>query len=411
VDFTTKPAVAGWIASHGNPPPPGRFSILYLAKEERLNSIYQDRLPLLRTVRISVDNLWRLQAQAGLFLHLPYEDKEELDGLLADGFSSIRFPYNGPLHQIPEAAIYPEPKSRLEILFDGFTTEQRLRTAQSKLRSLGLRIVPPAEPATVREAPAFLEGSPPPIHSSWSQDRLVGWLRPPPESFRRQDNPPQLILQAATEEMQDENALALQNRLALTLQEFMAAAKNARSGFVDFRLCLQESNDFLDGCPHPESRLRRTVRQDLADCWDGMRLFPYSDAILAQALSYLATAWFLVHAGHRTVYQTLKALLGPMLVVELGMAVGGQQVSVPLSELECSGAFRADLANLLKPEFSQHLAKPQIFLHQVNEPSRLFDFDQLVTVFGHRLVPGQFLLRQREVVFFSPAGLERLGNR
>ena len=411
VDFSAKPEVAGWFATHGFPPKDGRRSVIYLAHEEYLADIYHERLPALHVQRIAVDNLWRLQTQAGLFLHLPFDDDPELDNWLAEGFGSIRFPFRGPLNQIPDSAIYPNRKSRLEILFDGFTTEQRLRTTHQQLRERGLRISPAPDSPPARAAPAFVGESPPPVHPSWDATRIAAWVSPPVQNFRRQDCPPELTLGANAEQLKSGDPRELQQRLAEAITGFLSNRENVRAGFLNFRLRIADFQLGLDDRPHPDSRLRRTAGQDLADCWDGMRLFPYPDEVLAEALAFLAAAWFQVHGNHRSIYDTLAALLGSNVFVEFGLTVGGQHVTGVLPETECIAAFRGDLLQYLQPEFHDWHAQPDRLLHQVIEPQRLFDFDRFASLFGRRLVPTQFLLRQREVVLFSPAGIQRLGNR
>jgi hypothetical protein len=410
VDFTTSPTVAGWFASHGNPKE-GRPSVIYLAHDEYIAQQYRDTLPQLRLLRIAVDNLWRLQAQSGLFLHLPFANDPELDGWLAEGFGSIRFPYRGPATDIPESAIYPARKSRLEVLFDGFITEENLRKEHANLKAMGLRIIRPPETEQPRPAPAFVGDYAPPAHGSWTQSKLMAWLRPPPENFRRQDSPPELTLEVTANALKSPDSRTLQRQLAACIQQFIATQKNARMGFVNFHLQL-DSKTWLDDCVHPDSRLRRTVKQDLADCWDGMRCFPYDDTVISNALAYLAMAWARIHGCRQSLHQIVQDFLGPdELLAEFGLAVGGQHAIAPVPKTEFIAALRDDLLDLLKPEFHNFRTAPSKLLHQVTEPRRLFDLDRFVTLFGYRLVPGQFLFRQRNVVFFSPAEIQRLGNR
>ena len=132
------------------------------------------------------------------------------------------------------------------------------------------------------------------------------------------------------------------------------------------------------------------------------------------SIFYMATwppAGFLCMAGGVLFIKPSKRLLGPNILVEFGLAVGGQLATVPFSKIECCSALRPDLPDLLKPEFADLQKKPDLLLHQVIEPARLFDFDPFASVFGKCLIPGQFLFRQREKVFFSPAGIERIGSR
>jgi FRG domain-containing protein len=410
VDFSTEPAVAGCFASHGTAAK-DRPSVIYFADEDFLREHYPERLPLLHTLRISVENLWRLQAQSGLFLQLPYDNSPDLDAFLAEGFGSIRFPFRGPAPEIPESAIYPNRKSRLEILFDGYTTEKRLRKGHEKLKSMGLRFAPPAPEEERRAAPAFRDEYAPAVHESWSETQISAWSRPPPEIFRRQDNPPEISLEASKELLQGEGPSRVPDQFSSVIREFLAAHENARHNFLNFQLRLMGSAFPMEKSAHPDSRLRRTAGQDLADCWDGMRLFPYPDNVICDALAYLATAWLRVHGCRQSISQTVEALLGKNVLVEFGLTIGGQNALAPVSEPELAGAFRGDLSDLLKPESQELLTQPDRILHQVYEPSRLFDFNRFVTLFGHRCVPGQFLIRLRDVILFSPTAIQRLGNR
>jgi hypothetical protein len=408
VDFTMKPDVAGWFASHGDPSKEGRPSVIYMAHEEYVARRYRDRLPQLHLLWIAVDNLWRLEAQSGLFLQLPFADEPELDEWLLEAFGSIRFPYRGPASDIPESAIYPSRKSRLEVLFDGFITEERLRKVHASNEEAGLQLVGPWR--MERPAPAFVGEQAPPVHESWTPSRIGPWLRPPAERFRRQDNPPEVLLEVGLEGLKQTDPRVLEKQLATQIESFMAGQENARMGVVNFRLYLSESETWLDDHIELGSRLRRTVKQNLADCWDGMRRFPYSDTVICNALAYLATAWVRVHGCHQSLTEA-EDLWGNQLFVELGLTSGGQHTSVAVPETEVIAALRSDLLDLLKPEFHDLRTKPEQLLHQVIEPGRLFDFDRFVTLFGHRLVPGQFLHRLRDVVLFSPAGIQRFGNR
>lgn len=411
VDFTTEPSVAGWFASHGKPSAEGRPGIIYLAHEEYIEQQYRDCLPELHTLRIAVDNLWRLQAQSGLFLHLPFKNDPELDKWLADAFGSIRFPYRGPLDTIPETAIYPVRKSRLEVLFDGFLADENLRHIHDQLATQNVRTFVMPDFRASGYAPSFVGDKIPPLHDSWAPERTVRWMRPPAEVFPRRENPPEIVLAVAPEMLKSTEPRRLQEQFAATIRAFVAAQPNPRAGFVDFHLRLSGSAAPLDNCVCRESGLGRTVRQDLEDCWDGMRIFPYPDAVLCDAVAYLAAAWAQVHGGGKSLYQSLEDLLGDNLLIEFGLADRAQHAVAPVPPQELVAALREDLLDFLKPEFHSWRTQPAHLCLHVNQPQRLFDFGRFMTVFGCRCVPGQFLVRQRPVVLFSPAGIERLAER
>jgi hypothetical protein len=101
LDFTFDPEVAGFFASHGAraAPLPGalRFSCIICANLERLtrswediNQRHREGTGLVRMVTVDVRNLWRLQAQKGLFLYI------HVDANLLEMFSlflHIEFPW------------------------------------------------------------------------------------------------------------------------------------------------------------------------------------------------------------------------------------------------------------------------------------------------------------------------------
>jgi FRG domain/Phage integrase, N-terminal SAM-like domain len=101
LDFTFDPEVAGFFASHGAraAPLPGalRFSCIICANSERLtrswediNQRHREGTGLVRMVTVDVRNLWRLQAQKGLFLDI------HVDANLLEMFSlflHIEFPW------------------------------------------------------------------------------------------------------------------------------------------------------------------------------------------------------------------------------------------------------------------------------------------------------------------------------
>ncbi len=408
VDFTTEPAVAGWFATDGDPPEEDRQSVIYMARVADLQTIYGEALPDLYPVAIDVANLWRLQAQAGLFIHLPFEDVPELDKWLADGFGSIRFPYSATTSSIPRAAIYPDRRSRLEVLFDGFLSEERKRQANKAYERMGLGLVEIPADERLGKAPSFRTGGPPPVHPSWSDEKLAGWAHPE-EEFRRVDQPARLGLEFEPTALETAEPAELAAEQARVVEAYLSEHPDARLGPLDVEVALAGSGELLTGRRHPDSREREppTVGDDLAYCWDGMRRLPYSDRDLAQGLAFLATIWACVHGGGRTIY----ALHQSGTLLELGLARGGQHGHAFVETPELKAALRSDLPELLLPERLGAIDKPTLLLHEVNQPQRLFDLDRLVSLFARRIVPGQFVMRRTKVILFSPARLERLGWR
>ena len=125
VDFTASPRVAGFFASYGRLEEENVEScILCLNSQElikfwkRLPSEYS---PPPEILYLKVQNLWRLEAQHGVFLFCPYANFEQIYDL-----DRIYFPYSGQISSVKEDEIFPERKSQLEILLDQYFMNELL---------------------------------------------------------------------------------------------------------------------------------------------------------------------------------------------------------------------------------------------------------------------------------------------
>jgi hypothetical protein len=117
IDFTTDPGVAGFFSADTSTPPSDGKSCIYCLNTEDLISTWETLKELderkgakLELININVRNLWRLQAQRGVFLCANYN--WEIDYPM----DKILFPYRG----------YPSFPTREEIYVDKSPLEQLL---------------------------------------------------------------------------------------------------------------------------------------------------------------------------------------------------------------------------------------------------------------------------------------------
>jgi hypothetical protein len=82
-------------------------------------------------VEVTVDDLWRMQAQSGHLLYWPREGVEHYYDL-----DRIIFTHDSSLYTIPEERIYPTRKSALELLLDEFITMSLMLDNQRYLRKV-----------------------------------------------------------------------------------------------------------------------------------------------------------------------------------------------------------------------------------------------------------------------------------
>jgi FRG domain len=120
LDFTADPGVAGFFATDVDDS--RSFKATSPSCIICLNSrVFEDIIPngnfdlLPRVIRIDVQNLWRLQAQSGSFVHVP-ERGRQLEPLAP--CTKILFPFKGRLTKPGKDEIYPVRKSQLEILLN-----------------------------------------------------------------------------------------------------------------------------------------------------------------------------------------------------------------------------------------------------------------------------------------------------
>ena len=119
IDFTTDPAVAGFFAADTKTPPTDGMSCIYCLDMEDLLDFAESMKATgerdgasIEAIELDVTNLWRLQAQQGVFLFSEYN--WDIDYPM----DRIVFPYTGYPSYPSQDYIYPKEKSALEHLLD-----------------------------------------------------------------------------------------------------------------------------------------------------------------------------------------------------------------------------------------------------------------------------------------------------
>ena len=122
LDFTHSPDVAGFFATDGGQN--GDTGTIICINRQRFVESWADinnryiastGSSLVSIVEIDVKNLWRLQAQSGLFL------RYHVDSTMLEMFSfmlHIYFPQKAGTIILESARIYPKEKTHLEVMLD-----------------------------------------------------------------------------------------------------------------------------------------------------------------------------------------------------------------------------------------------------------------------------------------------------
>lgn len=405
LDFSTDPAVAGFFATDGTPPPGSTHACIYMLKREDVFDFFEtlnedrrettgDDVPLVEIVEIDVSDLWRLQAQHGLFIcaRTNWYDWYPPDRIL--------FPHSGPPSYPTRSVIYPTQKSRLEIAVDGYFAEERSMQSSSELLEEFTKLKIPIISIETPESgyrPHVARGGELRPHSSW--EKLEAWQRLPNEDIRKMHRrviPLHLDWSAAP--------IAIRASLLAGISRVLRSNPGIRDYLVDWEF------------PPPPSHVNiRRLLARMGMLWDGLRSLPYSDDQVAAALALLPALCMLgvdsTLDGHGEL-KMIEILLGESIEVDLGRGVAADNRGyVSLKTLH--RALRPDAADVFAADIQLGPDNLKQLLLAIVRPSLLFSHDAFADVFVREIVPTQ-MLRWREgdqlnAFFFAPALLERFG--
>jgi hypothetical protein len=382
MDFTTEPRIAAFFATHRSPAGLGNqeYSCIICVNTHELQDFWSSIArvrpdwPEPRRVGVDVSELWRLQAQRGIFLFLPYEDFERIYD-----FDRIYFPAQSSIPLIPEEDVYPKQKSDLEILLDQYFMLERMAEGDQILAEtidkFAVRVQAEGLPEGIEKACFGKAGLP--VLNSWSEVNLQAWREPTPERWSEYSKAPRVGIELPPLE---DPAKQL-SRMARTLTEQLMTQPELRKGPVIWR-CGGEV----------------FVEESLRLFWDGARRWPYKDEDLATGLSLVAVFALLVSRSPRAQHyphiaeELATCCLGHVIEVEIGM-IDGSYTRGYARRSDLARAVRTDFTQYLNDEWRPQITKIQHVLQIATVPSRVFNFDPLATVFIQQVVPTQVVLR------------------
>jgi hypothetical protein len=404
LDFTTDPGVAGFFAADAKTRSNDGTSCIYCLDTDELLDIWSaiHRVDELRkqkrieTVTIELTNLWRLEAQSGVFLFVDYNWEVDF------GMDRIVFPSGGYPAAPTRDRIYPEHRSELEQLLDQYFDLDR---RDSRRLELGKLIENSRRgefnPVTVVLIPPMFEGARqsafrgtcPGIVQSWVHEDKNRWTPAMDATFQGAVGKTRRLPIAA-----GSSPSALKSAVEFGVMQSMRSTVSLRNFAIEWLL-----PGLGDEGPILEPLLART--------WNGMRLLPYSDDEIAESMSQVA---FIRKSGYRTELcdreqiAVLEQHFGVGLAVEFGTRQGGDQWAwVP--EKSVISAIRPDLHELLSQEDAWRASDMKALFHVIHNPRRLFEFDPFKTLFLRFCIPIQ-VMDGRPFVLFSPVDVEAFGN-
>ncbi|MEQ1694947.1 MAG: FRG domain-containing protein [Hyphomicrobiaceae bacterium] len=419
LDFTTDPNIAGHFASLGkltdDIPVSQRVGTIICANRQRLADSWRDinerakskepYMDLVRVVELDVRNLWRLQAQRGLFL------KIHVDPNLLEMFSHllhIYFPQSNKQSTIEDRQVYPPNRSHLETLLDQYFLIRSYPERRQKMNEVfGHEMVIAEDRVRASQKKQFKTGDFPPIHPSWNMLAISGWLEEPDDQFLGEGNLKQVTIVVDLAQTAAETFGAVWKKLMLETD--LVSLRSAQN--VDWRIeTIAGEEIYVDGEGSPtiepvnsefDDEENDSVAGIVAIIFDGMRLKPYSSNHISTAIAaYLGM-----------LVESADGLLEDIADIE--MIGGWTRGRCFCNSTDLLHAMRCDLLEYVKNDVHAQIEQQgwRGSLGLCVDPQRLFVFDEFINLFAEQLIPTQALLRvEKDVFVLNPARVEQIGE-
>jgi len=400
VDFTTKPEIAGFFASfasHGTPPVQGEESCIICLNTQDLTEFWEGFPPeyiRTETLNIDVSNLWRLQAQHGVFLFFPYDSRFEK---FIYHFDRIIFPFTGLISSPLESEIFPERKSQLEILLEQFFMNEVLIEGNQFIKRDVWDFV--WQLPQIPYIPKMLiNGELPPSHNSWQKLKIESWLRQDDERYHAALSETSLRLEVDS----SEDIITIINKTASLIGDVLNQTRDIRQRLVVWSLIDRSGIVF-------EKKFTECIEQ----LWDGLRTLPYSDDEIALGIGR-CIGLIICSTAQNLSWEEASAVCfgGEVLEVEFGSEDGSYSRAF-VNRCDLMGAVRRDIRDFLAPDYVNHLCgNVHGLLQAIRAPQHLFDFQRLASLFVCQIAPSQVLTcsaKAKSAIFYSPARLATFG--
>jgi hypothetical protein len=354
-------------------------------------------------VTIHVPDLWRLQAQRGVFLAYPYSHFERV----VYRFDRILFPHSPPT-AIDREKIYPVRKSHLEIMLEHWFADERLRSASRLLKeSFGERYVSLAEVADDERWSYWSSAITRDLDRlrSWDPEDLRPWAVLPDERYANRTSSTGIRMDidrlAFARDHLSEDARRRIRGLALA-----QINESVRQEPIEWSLVTSAISPESDPVVAPE------LYSALTRLWDGLRRLPLRDEQIAIAVETCVAFWaeseVVPNRGLRLGDSGARAVLGHHRYVEVGGAGGYSKSYVSARRLKA--AIRPDLVDFLAQEFRARFEDdPSVIVEWAWKVDYLYELPAFADLVATEMAPYQVLFRSSDPVFFSPARIERIG--
>jgi hypothetical protein len=403
LDFTTDIEVARYFATEhcigldGNGDRQPELSCIVAIKSDHLKAWVKERFQQAgeflgsEILELDVPNLWRLEAQAGVFL---------VDDVLLDDypFVYLLFPASMSTEESRDrASVYPDERSDLELILDQWFLHEQAsagtRYVREEFERAGVALdVLGTDPTDGIGLKGIIRPEP---HPSWSGSNEA-WLREA-ERFDAVQRRPNEVLK-----------IALSSGMDLQAVRSLVTELLPSESLVDLRTRSVVWQCLVDGSAHPSTseKLRRQ--------WDSLRIDGYSEAQIVESFIMsislaslqlgLLAGWpkYDGSLGLGEDIEPLTRLFDCDLLVEFTGLVGYSRAVVSATALH--SAVRDDVDLYLPADLYKHTGPSQSermkqLLIGIHRPSLLFDFHRFADLYVRQVIPMSVIFRPNLPVY------------
>jgi hypothetical protein len=408
LDFTRSPRVAAFFATDGGID--GDTGTIICLNRKRFIESWNDMNLrhvqdagnlLTEIIDIDVNNLWRLQAQEGVFLRC------HVDPTLLEMFSCflhIYFPQKSGTAVKHKDAIYPQNKSHLEVLLDQFFLIESYPERERQLEQIFGHAITISEESVNKEIEAFYKGQKLPTEDcSWRTDFACKWMKEPEEGYHDHGPAAKAQLRLSTTSPLPDFEMTIAKQLVPIFKATRKEKLLPRLSWSVVNECGKELYADQEGITtEKDSEFTEFSVAEMIDAiYSGMRYLPYKQAQISRAIvRYLTMLTF-------GVYDVIHSCEG----VEFeGGGVRGRGFA---SRGRIVESLRDDFFNLIEPA-KLNSSGGLDFRDLIFAASRVkvsYDFNRFLNMFVEDLIPSQAVIAVEGLVIgLNPMRIEVFGE-
>ncbi|MBX9469464.1 MAG: FRG domain-containing protein [Rhizobium sp.] len=362
LDLTRSPEIAATFSkSSPSTDTDGKTAVIYCFNSQDLSM-----LKGVEIIEIDVDNLWRLEAQDGLFLKV--RDKN-VATKIRDHAYRIHFPLAQILPEEHEA-IYPVRKSALECVIDQWIYRKRVEDLFSDLTSSGnINFIS----ATRRQTydGAFRWRTPPELEAAWCNNDHR-WIAPAVERVTLLADPTIVTVSPRPNSELKQLKYEVEQVIKQPLADSFATGR-----LISFALKL----------PANAAHFEWAVSTLCNRCWDGIRSLPYDQSEMLNCMSLLISLLIIRSQKAPSDFDWEEEYWGEHTLLETA-PVGGhiEAGGVRLSDLmEC---IHEDPPSQLTAYMKNKMKSDPLFaMNFITDAWILFDFGKFKRIFCEQFIP------------------------